>query len=162
MFWDHRDFLSQNDRNCNFVDLLHHPFWIVCVGTFEAPLFNYFYFVWLRINEEGSVPGMRIWSILMIKSDLKWCIIFFSRNLFLYVTTWKRFQFQFRTVYLIRIIEEKKKEIWPSPMTKPPIPTENSKTKVKHTNATQIFDYTTIADRLRAVSWSNKSSSWWG
>ena len=28
---------------------------------------------------------------------------------------------------------EKKKEIWPSPMTKPPIPTENSKTKGQHT-----------------------------
>ena len=23
---------------------------------------------------EGSVPEMRIWSILLIKSDLKWCI----------------------------------------------------------------------------------------
>ena len=36
--------------------------------------------------------------------------------------------------------EEKKKEIWPSPMTKPPIPTENSKTKGQHTNATKNFD----------------------
>ena len=57
---------------------------------------------------------------------------------------------------------EKKKEIWPSPMTKPPIPTENSKTKGQHTNATKNFDYTTIADRLRTVSWSNKSSNWCG
>ena len=56
----------------------------------------------------------------------------------------------------------KKKEIWPSPMTKPPIPTENSKTKGQHTNATKNFDYTTIADRLRTVSWSNKSSNWCG
>ena len=55
--------------------------------------------------------------------------------------------------------DEKKKEIWPSPMTKPPIPTENSKTKGQHTNATKNFDYTTIADRLRTVSWSNKSSN---
>ena len=47
-------------------------------------------------------------------------------------------------------------------MTKPPIPTENSKTKGQHTNATKIFDYTTIADRLRTVSWSNKSSNWCG
>ena len=39
---------------------------------------------------------------------------------------------------------------------KTPIPTENSKTKGQHTNATKNFDYTTIADRLRTVSWSNK------
>ena len=42
-------------------------------------------------------------------------------------------------------------------MTKPPIPTENSKTKGRHTNATKIFDYITIADRLRTVSLSNNS-----
>ena len=40
---------------------------------------------------------------------------------------------------------------------KPPIPTENSKTKGQLTNATKNFDYTTIADRLRTVSWSNNS-----
>ena len=57
---------------------------------------------------------------------------------------------------------DKKKEIWPSPMTKPLIPTENSKFKGQHTNATKNFDYTTIADRLRTVSWSNKSSNWCG
>ena len=34
-------------------------------------------------------------------------------------------------------IQEKKKEIWPSPMTKPPIPTENSKTKGQHTQRHQ-------------------------
>ena len=45
---------------------------------------------------------------------------------------------------------------------KTPIPTENSKTKGQHTNATKNFDYTTIADRLRTVSWSNKSSNWCG
>ena len=28
---------------------------------------------WLRITDEGSVPEMRIWSISLIKSDLKWC-----------------------------------------------------------------------------------------
>ena len=60
------------------------------------------------------------------------------------------------------VYREKKKEIWPSPMTKPPIPTENSKIKGQHTNATKNFDYTTIADRLRTVSWGNKSSNWCG
>ena len=37
----------------------------------------------LRITDEGSVPEMRIWSILLIKSVLKWCI-HLSRRLFLY------------------------------------------------------------------------------
>ena len=37
------------------------------------------------------------------------------------------------------------------------IPTENSKTKGQHKNATKNFDYKTIADRLRTVSWSNNS-----
>ena len=44
------------------------------------------YFIWLRITDEGSVPEMRIWSILLIKSDLKWCI-HPSRSLFLYSNT---------------------------------------------------------------------------
>ena len=39
--------------------------------------------VWLRINKECSVPEMRIWSILFIKSDCIWCI-HLSRSLFLY------------------------------------------------------------------------------
>ena len=52
-------------------NLLHH----------FQPFVNYF--VWLRITDEGSVPEMRIWSILLIKSDLKWCI-HVSRSLFLY------------------------------------------------------------------------------
>ena len=45
----------------------------------------------------------------------------------------------------------KKKEIWLGPMTKPPIPTENSKTKGQHTNATKNADYKTIADWLRTT-----------
>ena len=40
---------------------------------------------WLRITDEGSVPEMRIWSILQIISDLKWCIhVHLSRSLFIY------------------------------------------------------------------------------
>ena len=45
--------------------------------TFETNPF------WLRITDEGSVPEMRIWSILLINSDLKWCI-HLGRSLFLY------------------------------------------------------------------------------
>ena len=66
--------------------LLHHPFWL----EFDLTLFRYLfqlinYFVRLRITDEGSVPEMRIWSLLLIKSDLKWCI-HLSRNLFLYTS----------------------------------------------------------------------------
>ena len=32
------------------------------------------YFVWLRITDGGSVPEMRIRAILLMKSDVKWCI----------------------------------------------------------------------------------------
>ena len=49
---------------------------------FSASLINFLnYFVWLRITDEGLVPEMRIWFILLIKSDLKWCI-HLSRSLF--------------------------------------------------------------------------------
>ena len=59
------------------------PLWICYTIFFGFSLFwhfsnitfqHFYYFVWLRITDEGSVPEMRIWSILFIKSDLKWCI----------------------------------------------------------------------------------------
>ena len=48
-------------------------------------LFTFYilHFVWLKITDEGLVPEMRIWSILLIKSDIKWCI-HLSRSFFLY------------------------------------------------------------------------------
>ena len=49
-----------------------------------------------------------------------------------------------------------KEEIWLSPMTKAPTPTEMSKGQSDNTNnATKKFDYTAVADRLKTVSWSN-------
>ena len=52
--------------------------------------------------------------------------------------------------------QEKKEEIWLSPMTKAPTPTEISKGQSDNTNnATNKFDYTAVTDRLRTVSWSN-------
>ena len=42
-------------------------------------------------------------------------------------------------------------------MTKTLIPIENLKTNGQHKNATKNFDYTTIADKLRTISWSNKN-----
>ena len=41
------------------------------------------HFHWLRITDEGSVTELRIWSILIIETDLKWCV-HLSRRLFTY------------------------------------------------------------------------------
>ena len=63
--------------------LLHHPIWLYLVLALlgiTVHLLNYI--VWIRITDEGRIPEMRIWSILLIKSDLKWCI-HLSRRLFL-------------------------------------------------------------------------------
>ena len=41
-----------------------------CLCIFGPSLSNFLnYIVWLRITDEGSLPEMRIWSILLIKSD---------------------------------------------------------------------------------------------
>ena len=63
--------------------------WVYYTIPFGLSFFRYFFalffnnFLWLRITDEGSIPEMRIWSILLIKSDLKWCI-HLSRSLYLY------------------------------------------------------------------------------
>ena len=55
-------------------------------------------------------------------------------------------------------LKEKKEEIWRSPMTKAPTPTEKIKKATwQHKNATKIFAFTTIADLLRTVSWGSDS-----
>ena len=59
--------------------------WISNIPRYFILLFNFWnYFVWLRITDEGSVPEMRIWSILLIKSDLKLCK-HSSKSIFLYL-----------------------------------------------------------------------------
>ena len=51
------------------------PFGFTLFWHFYSYIFNLLnYFLWLRITDECSVPEMRIWSISLIKSDLKWCI----------------------------------------------------------------------------------------
>ena len=48
-------------------------------GTFVTSLFNFLnYFVWLRITDEDSVTEMRIWSILLMKSDLRSLFLYFN------------------------------------------------------------------------------------
>ena len=54
--------------------------------------------------------------------------------------------------------EEKKEDIWLDLMTKAHTPPRKiQKATWQHKTATKNFDYTTIADRLRTVSWGNNS-----
>ena len=78
-------FVLKIDWNYNFVGLLHHSFcfslfWHVWDISFQLLKLLF----WLRITDEGSVPEMRIWSILFIKSDLKWWMQL-SRSPFLHL-----------------------------------------------------------------------------
>ena len=96
--------------NCNFVGLLHHPLWLQLVLALSDHLFQLLnFFVWSRITDDGSLPEMRIWSILFIKSDLKWCI-HLSRNLFLYLLLSAprimRMELSFTTYISIRVKKE--------------------------------------------------------
>ena len=55
--------------------------------------------------------------------------------------------------------QEKKEEIWLRIMTKAPTPTEkNPKINMTTQKCYQNYDCTTIADRLRTVSWINNSN----
>ena len=57
----------------------------------------------------------------------------------------------------ISILQKKKAAIWLSPMTKAPTLTEKyKKATTQHKNATKNVHYTTIANRLGTVSWSEK------
>ena len=72
------------DRNCNLWVYYTIPFGLSFFQYFLALFFNLFnYFLCLMITDEGSIPEMRIWSILLIKSDLKWCI-HLGRSLFIF------------------------------------------------------------------------------
>ena len=66
--------------------------WVYYTVPFGFSLFwhsrvNIFYFwnhfIWRRITDEGLLPEMRIWSILLIISDLKWCL-HLSRSLLIF------------------------------------------------------------------------------
>ena len=60
------------DWNCNFVSLIHHSFRLQLVFAFSVNIYNFWnFFVWRRIS---VLPEMSIRSLLLIKSDLKWCI----------------------------------------------------------------------------------------
>ena len=97
---DHRD----NYRHCTLYN--YDGPWL----TFPKIL-NYWLlkpFFWRRITYEGPLPEMRILSILLIKSDLKWCI-HVRRILFLYTykatgTIWQTLLKWARSWYLSFLI----------------------------------------------------------
>ena len=95
---------SENDRNDNLIHVASTfsvlelieivlilwvyytmPLGFILYGHFlGASIYNIWnYFVWFTITNEGSVPSMRIWFILLIKSDLKW-FIHLSRSILSY------------------------------------------------------------------------------
>ena len=84
-------------------------------------------------------PSFGRWSFVcrpIIKCDL--CYIFFYNACILIMYEVKScIKVILGFISLDLVYKEKKKEIWPSPMTKPPIPTENSKTKGQHTQTPQ-------------------------
>ena len=73
-------FMKQKENNINdnyvtwlFCRFIPHPFWVIF--TLVTSLSNCWNcFVWLRITDEGLVPEMRIWSMLLSESHLKYCI----------------------------------------------------------------------------------------
>ena len=73
--------------------------WVYNTIPFGYSLFRHFRdiicnfwnrFVWLRITDEVSLSEMRIWSILLINSELKWCK-HLSRSLFWYYIGFDQF-----------------------------------------------------------------------
>ena len=81
------DAFFQRQLKCvpNTADLIV-TFGFSLVRNFRVNIF-YFgnHFVWRRITDEGSLPEMRIWSILLIKSELKWCIHLSKVSFYIYV-----------------------------------------------------------------------------
>ena len=59
-------------------------------------------------------------------------------------------------IYLMNRKREKEGDLTQSYDKTPYINRKFENQRTTHTNATKNFDYTTIADRLRTVSWSNK------
>ena len=65
-------------------DCYTFPFGLSFFRNLSSLFFKFFiYFPCLGITDEGSIPEMRIWSILYIESDSKWCM-HLSRSLFVF------------------------------------------------------------------------------
>ena len=89
----------------------------------------------ISIANEGSIPNQAYGSYRYPFPNFKWCI-HVNRRLDVYPTT----NF-YREICFFVLYSDKKEEIWPSPMTKAPTPTEMSKGQSDNTNnATKKFD----------------------
>ena len=64
--WEHHNFPYKIDWNCNIVGLLHHPFWLQLVLALSGQHF--------LLLKPLYLAKIRIWSILLIIFDLRWCI----------------------------------------------------------------------------------------
>ena len=85
--------LTKTSENCFYIVNFHFP--CIFVNTFGLAVQSVFLkrivplqdacFLWqdFRITDEGSVPEMRMWSMLLIEYDLQWCN-HLSRSLFVY------------------------------------------------------------------------------
>ena len=127
---DNRTFLSEVELIGIVILWVYYtiPLASTCLGTFGTRLSNCWnYSVWPRIDDEGSVPEMLIWFILLIQSDLNWCIHLSGREKGRYLT-----QSYDKRLYTNRNVKNAN-------------------------NATKKFDYTAVEDRLSTVSWSNYS-----
>ena len=107
---------------------------------------------------ESEILRVRIlFKQYVVNGTIFWYII----GLYLFVNTWISYNFFWskkQKNWENTATKQKKEEIWLSPMTKVPTPTEKSKTQRDNTkNTTKNFDYTMIVDRLRTVIWNNNS-----
>ena len=101
-----------------------------------------------------SLSQTNCWSYCYVIS----CKITWRRDLFLVQIVFRLETFCFIFKIKCGYFWREKEEIWLSPMTEALTPTEKSKKQRDNTkNATKNFDCTTIADRLRTVSWGNDS-----
>ena len=81
--WDFlHEFFEEKFENFQTESLLASA----CFGTSLSNFLNFF--VWVRITAEGSVPEIRIWSILLIKSDLNGVYIIVTVSFYISTTWW--------------------------------------------------------------------------
>ena len=95
-------------------------FWIYYTILFGFSVISHFfrityqllnYYVLLRITDEGSVPEMRTWYILLIKSDLKWCMNL-SSSLFSYWFVRCEANFVSSGFKIVKLLRRRKFDPW--------------------------------------------------
>ena len=80
------------DWNCNFVGLLHHPFWLQLVMTLSGNHFQLLNPHGLAKDHWWGFITQNTHMIQIVNSDFKWCI-HFSRSLYYYFNFRRRHKF---------------------------------------------------------------------